>query len=62
MPVTPKPDGTSEGPRPPGAQFQCPKTRYLGCMPPVHNDRGESCAHEYPEWVKAHCPNSQVVY
>ena len=62
MPVTPNPGGTSEGPRPPGAQFQCPKTRYVDCMPPVQNGRRESCTREYLEWMKAHCPNSQVVY
>ena len=62
MPVTPKPDGTSEGPRPLGAQFQCPKTQYLGCTPPVQNARRESCTREYLEWMKAYCPNSQVVY
>jgi hypothetical protein len=44
------------------ADYRCPTTAYLNCMPPISDDRRASCAKDYVAWVQLHCPNTQVVY
>lgn len=61
--VTPDQGGTPQGPRPPERpRFRCPETRYVNCMPPVPESRRSTCSRAYLEWMKAHCPNAEVVY
>jgi hypothetical protein len=42
-------------------EYHCPPTA-IHFMPPISDDRRESCSKDYIAWVQAHCPNSQIVY
>jgi hypothetical protein len=46
----------------PKPDYHCPPAAYLNCMPPITEDRRQSCSKDYVAWVKANCPNTQVVY
>jgi hypothetical protein len=69
IPVIPAPQPTPQqgaGPapavQPPEARFECPKTRYIDCMPVIQGTQRPMCTKEYLEWAKAHCPDLQVVH
>jgi len=42
--------------------YECPRTKYINCMPPIQGEARALCAPEYLKWVKAHCPGVEVVY
>jgi hypothetical protein len=46
----------------PQAEYQCPTTSYLNCMPPIGADRRQSCSKDYIAWVQKNCPKTQIVY
>jgi hypothetical protein len=50
-------DQTPEAPK-----YECPKTRYINCMPPVQEIDKPMCTKEYLEWAKSHCTGFEVVY
>jgi hypothetical protein len=56
QPVSPD-DQTPEVPK-----YECPKTRYINCMPPVQEIDRPMCTKEYLEWAKSHCTGFKVVY
>lgn len=59
-------DAPVMGPAQDGAKlrpdYHCPPTAYLNCMPPITEDRRQSCSKDYIAWVQANCPNTQIVY
>jgi hypothetical protein len=57
----PVPGPAQAAPKPP-PDYHCPPTAYINCMPPISDDRRESCSKDYIVWVQTHCPNSQVAY
>lgn len=51
--------------KPPGGgpvAYECPRTKYINCMPPIRGEARALCAPAYLEWVKANCPGVEVVY
>jgi hypothetical protein len=54
--------GPAQQPPKPQPDYHCPPTAYINCMPPITEDRRQSCSKDYIAWVQSHCPNSQVVY
>ncbi len=58
-PVNPK-DNDNQKPEVP--KYECPKTRYINCMPPVQEIYKPMCTKEYLEWAKRHCTGFEVVY
>lgn len=50
-----------EGPKP-QPDYHCPPAAYINCMPPITEDRRQSCSKDYIAWVQANCPNTQVGY
>lgn len=64
-PPVPEPDSQPERPddqTPEGPKYECPKTRYINCMPPVQEINKPMCTKEYLEWAKSHCTGFEVVY
>ncbi|MFB3883824.1 MAG: hypothetical protein ACE144_01275 [Thermodesulfobacteriota bacterium] len=64
-PLVLDPDGqpispTVEPPDP--TKYECPKTRYINCMPPVQEIFKPMCTEDYLEWAKRHCTGFEVVY
>jgi hypothetical protein len=43
-------------------KFECPKTPYVDCMPPINGTQRPLCSKEYKERVKARCPGVEFVY
>ncbi len=65
QPPAPAPDSQPITPAvepPEGRKFECPKTRYINCMPPVQEIFKPMCTEEYLEWAKRHCTGFEVVY
>ena len=57
------PDAKTPTPAPPAEpKFECPKTQYVNCMPPIKDTQRPLCSKEYKEWVKTHCPGVEFVY
>ena len=42
--------------------YECPRTKYINCMPPIQGEARALCSPEYLEWVRVHCPGVEVVY
>ncbi|MBI5576324.1 MAG: hypothetical protein HY896_08165 [Deltaproteobacteria bacterium] len=42
--------------------YECPKGKYLDCMPPLQGEKRNQCSPEYLDWIKNHCPDVRVVY
>jgi hypothetical protein len=64
-PSVPDPDSQPVSPddQTPGVpKYECPKTRYINCMPPVQEIDKPMCTKEYLEWAKSHCTGFEVVY
>ena len=58
-PINPK-DKDDQKPEVP--KYECPKTPYINCMPPVQEIYKPMCTKEYLEWAKSHCTGFEVVY
>jgi hypothetical protein len=43
-------------------EYECPRTKYIDCMPPVPEEKRLLCSPEYLKWIKEHCPDVEVVY
>jgi hypothetical protein len=46
----------------PEPKFECPKTHYVNCMPPIKPAQRPLCSKEYKAWVQTHCPGVEFVY
>lgn len=62
VPDTDKPPFNRGVGAPGAAKYECPKTRYINCMPPVKDGDRAMCSEDYLEWVKSHCDGVEVVY
>ena len=61
----PEPDSQQASPddqKPEVQKYECPKRRYINCMPPVQEIYKPMCTKEYLEWAKSHCTGFEVVY
>ena len=64
-PPVPDPDSQPVRPAvqtPEVPKYECPKTRYINCMPPVQEIDRPMCTKEYLDWAKRHCTGFEVVY
>lgn len=44
------------------ASYECPRTKYIDCMPPVRGEARRLCSPEHLEWIGRNCPDVKVVY
>jgi hypothetical protein len=59
-PNLPTPDVSLPEPRP--VVYECPRTKYINCMPPVQGEAKVFCSKKYLDWARRHCPDVNVVY
>jgi len=62
VPQVNPPVGTAPATQPPETKFECPKARYINCMPPIQGPMRPLCTKEYIDWANAHCPGVEVVH
>ena len=41
---------------------ECPRAKYVDCMPPLAGRAKTLCSVESVRWIKEHCPGVEVVY